>query len=67
MNSNDIKKLPLVFPADEKEQKKIAKLLLSADSELGILSSTLDRLKNQKKGLMQKLLTGKIRVKGVKQ
>lgn len=62
VNSNDIKKLPLAFPVDEKEQKKIAKLLLSADNELEILSSTLDMLKIQKKGLMQKLLTGKIRV-----
>jgi type I restriction enzyme S subunit len=63
VNGNDIKKLSLELPATGKEQKKIAKTLSSADREIELLSSMLDTFKFQKKGLMQKLLTGKFRVR----
>lgn len=46
-----------------KEQQAIVKVIKTADRELELLYSQLDSLKMQKKGLMQKLLTGKIRVK----
>ena len=45
------------------EQKKIAAVLLAIDSEIGLLTSCVEQLKEQKRGLMQKLLTGQIRVK----
>lgn len=45
------------------EQQKIAVLLNSADHEIDLLRKQLDALKTQKKGLMQKLLTGEFRVK----
>lgn len=45
------------------EQKKIALVLNAADKEIELLNNKLEALKNQKKGLMQKLLTGEIRVK----
>lgn len=45
------------------EQQKIASVLNSVDQEIGHLCDKLEALKNQKKGLMQKLLIGKIRVK----
>lgn len=45
------------------EQLEISKVLQSADDELTLLNSELEALKQQKKGLMQLLLTGKIRVK----
>jgi type I restriction enzyme S subunit len=45
------------------EQKKIASVLTSCDKEIELLEKKLETLKNQKKGLMQKLLTGQIRVK----
>jgi len=44
------------------EQKKITTLLSTADKEIELLSKKVAVLKKQKKGLMQKLLTGKIRV-----
>lgn len=44
------------------EQKKISTLMVSLDDEISILSVLLQRYQNQKRGLMQKLLTGKIRV-----
>ncbi len=46
------------------EQQKIAKVLTIADKEIELLKRELKALEEQKKGLMQKLLTGEIRVKG---
>ncbi len=45
------------------EQKAIADILSKADEEIDLLTRKLDLLQFQKKGLMQQLLTGKIRVK----
>lgn len=45
------------------EQRKIAAVLNTCDRELNLLNKQLDAYKEQKKGLMQKLLTGHIRVK----
>lgn len=44
------------------EQKRIANVLTTLDSELENLKTQLGLVKTQKKGLMQKLLTGQIRV-----
>ena len=41
----------------------IAQVLQAAASEVQVLRSKLDKLKEQKKGLMQVLLTGKKRLK----
>lgn len=46
-----------------KEQKAIAEVLSSADKEIDLLKQKLTKLEEQKKGLMQVLLTGKIRLK----
>lgn len=46
-----------------KEQQKIAAILSAADKEIEIHQKELSALKQQKKGLMQQLLTGKKRVK----
>lgn len=46
-----------------KEQQKIAEVLTNADKEIDLLKNELEELKEQKKGLMQKLLTGEVRVK----
>jgi type I restriction enzyme S subunit len=45
------------------EQQRIVAVLRAIDSEVEILRRELDALKTQKKGLMQKLLTGQVRVK----
>lgn len=45
------------------EQKAIADILSKADEEIDLLTRKLDLIQSQKKGLMQQLLTGKIRVK----
>lgn len=45
------------------EQQKIAEILTLQDKEIQLNKNKLKLLKEQKKGLMQNLLTGKIRVK----
>ena len=44
------------------EQKKIASVLYSSDREIEVLQNKLGFLKQEKKALMQQLLTGKRRV-----
>ena len=51
-----------LMPALE-EQQKIASVLSAADAEITTIQNQLDNLKQQKKALMQQLLTGKRRVK----
>ena len=51
------------IPTDISEQQAIADVLSTADDEINLLNQKLEALKTQKKGLMQKLLTGQIRVK----
>lgn len=63
VNSSDIKNLEFNIAINPLEQKKIASVLSAVDQEIESLSSRLTRSQQQKKGLMQKLLTGKIRVK----
>ena len=62
INSDDIKTLKLSVPNFE-EQQKIAAVLSAADVEISTLEKKLACLKNEKKALMQQLLTGKRRVK----
>ncbi|WP_409419998.1 restriction endonuclease subunit S [Pseudaeromonas sp. ZJS20] len=56
------KKISWIIPIVE-EQQKIASVLTAADQEIAILQRKLDYLKQEKKALMQQLLTGKRRVK----
>lgn len=62
LNSNIITNTKIQLPSLE-EQQKIASVLSSIDIEIDLLNNKLNKLKQQKKGLMQKLLTGKVRVK----
>jgi type I restriction enzyme S subunit len=51
------------IPADLAEQRQIAAILDTADQELTLLRTQRNALDQQKRGLMQRLLTGKTRVK----
>lgn len=53
----------IFIPKSIDEQKKIAQVLTAADSEIETLQQKLACLKQEKKALMQQLLTGKLRVK----
>ncbi len=57
----DFFNLKLSIP-DFREQQKIASVLQAADKEIEVLQQKLNALKQQKKGLVQKLLTGQVRV-----
>lgn len=62
INSSDVAGLSIYCP-DFEEQQKIASVLSVADREIATLEQKLDHLKQEKKALMQQLLTGKRRVK----
>jgi type I restriction enzyme S subunit len=47
------------------EQHRIAEVLAACDRELDLLARKRDALQRQKRGLMQQLLTGRVRVKGL--
>ena len=62
LGQEEFMKLQIPVPSIE-EQKRIASVILRADEELKTLEVKLEKLKEQKRGLMQQLLTGKIRIK----
>jgi len=61
INGSNLKKFKIPFPP-LKEQQKIAQVLTLADKKIELLKTELKELKEQKKALMQKLLTGEVRV-----
>lgn len=63
INLADIGNVKVYYPQDKQEQKAIVDILNKLDNEIQLLSSELENLKLQKKGLMQLLLTGMVRVK----
>lgn len=58
----EFSKIKIPFPSLD-EQKAISQVLVTSENEIKLLTQKLEALKKQKKGLMQQLLTGKIRVK----
>lgn len=59
---SSIKSMGILLPAVP-EQRKIASVLTAADKDIELLEAKLAHLKQEKKALMQQLLTGKRRVK----
>lgn len=55
-------KIKIKLPSIE-EQTAITQVLQAADKEISLLKTKADKLREQKKGLMQQLLTGKVRLK----
>lgn len=62
LDKKDFLRLEFVLPGIE-EQSRIGELLSTADAEIRLLRSKTENLRQQKKGLMQRLLTGKTRLK----
>ncbi len=63
MYFKDYKNLKVFIPSSIKEQQRIASFLSAIDNEINLLKKELEELQLQKGALMQKLLTGKVRVK----
>ena len=61
LNHGDFYSIPFIYP-DILEQKKIENVLLIIDIQLNKNKVSLEKLQELKKGLMQDLLTGKVRV-----
>ncbi|WP_374718040.1 restriction endonuclease subunit S [Neobacillus sp.] len=62
LNTDIVGNEKIMFPNDYDEQKAIAEVLMNADKEIELIEDELEYIKQQKKGLMQLLLTGKVRV-----
>ncbi|RZK98334.1 MAG: restriction endonuclease subunit S, partial [Pedobacter sp.] len=62
MSKKDFLKLEITIP-DIEEQRAIGFILKTATDELKFYEQKLAALQQQKKGLMQKLLTGEVRAK----
>ncbi|WP_032095628.1 MULTISPECIES: restriction endonuclease subunit S [unclassified Alteromonas] len=62
LSLKDVNGLTILLPSLE-EQEKISTALFNADKEIELLEQQLADLKQEKKALMQQLLTGKRRVK----
>ena len=61
LSKRTIENLKIKLP-NLKEQQKIAEVLMACDDEINLLNLKLENLKKQKQGLMQKLLSGKVRI-----
>lgn len=62
LRMNTFTQYKIFMPVNIDEQKAIADILSKADEEINLLNKQLDLYTEQKKGLMQNLFTGKIRV-----
>ena len=60
ITGKDVRGCKLIVPRYP-EQTRIASILSTCDREIELLKKKQEKLKEQKKGLMQKLLTGEIR------
>ncbi|MDY6854199.1 MAG: restriction endonuclease subunit S [Thermodesulfobacteriota bacterium] len=62
LTNGSVKKIKITIPPLE-EQQRIFEVISIADEQIDILENKLSALEKQKRGLMQKLLTGEVRVK----
>ncbi len=66
VTKDDFFNIQLLLPPID-QQKQIASILNTARQEIDLLKKQLDAYRKQKRGLMQKLLTGQWRVKKIKE
>lgn len=62
LNRNDVHECELIIPADLDEQVVIARILEDMDNEVTIQQINLEKIKRIKSGMMDNLLTGRIRL-----
>lgn len=68
LNKDIVQSIRLVIPSTLEEQTAIANILSDMDNEIEVLEQKLNKYKDIKQGMMQELLTGRIRlVEGVVQ
>lgn len=64
IKSSELKKISICYPEKEYEQEKIAAILSTWDKAISTTDALLANSRQQKKALMQQLLTGKRRLPG---
>lgn len=62
LRKEDVLECPLTIPESKREQIAIANILIEMEKELTILEFKLNKTKQIKQGMMQNLLTGRIRL-----
>jgi type I restriction enzyme S subunit len=62
LNKSEMNKITIRHPQNKDEQKSIAEVLNSIELELDALASRLDKARQIKHGMMQELLTGRVRL-----
>ena len=62
VNSSEVRSFAIQWPADADERTSIAEALDDVDSELFSLNSRLAKARSIKSGMMQQLLTGRVRL-----
>ena len=65
ISKTELSKLKIAVPIAKSEQKRIAKILSQIDEALEKEQKYKEKLERIKRGLMEDLLTGKVRVLGV--
>lgn len=63
LRPSDFENIKFLVPPTEMEMNKVSELFETCDAEIDLHMSKLVALKRHKKGLMQRLLTGQVRVK----
>ena len=63
VHPSDLNELQILYAKDIEEQQAIATILSDMDKEIADLEAQLDKYRLLKSGMMQKLLTGQIRLK----
>lgn len=62
IQKDSLSKIVFSYPEDEKEQKAILEILMDMDNGIEALEKKLAKTRQLKQGMMQQLLTGKIRL-----
>ncbi len=62
INGSEYSSLPVPIPNDIKEQARIANILSGMDADIAALETKLAKTQHVKQGMMQNLLTGRIRL-----
>lgn len=62
ISSNALADIDLILPSTKAEQESIGTILLDMDTEISLLEAKLTKARQIKQGMMQELLTGRIRL-----
>ena len=62
VNSSEVRAFPLEWPSDPAEQTAIAEVLTDMDADLAALETRAAKARAVKQGMMQELLTGRVRL-----